>query len=165
MSRPYRDHDAGVLRALLQDRAIGEVQRDRIRGELERRGELSATLTSSTSNPSAAPGSTQVGKMNQTETRHSRRLEADPDVVSWLYESVKVRSGKERAWLTPDFFVVYADGSLGFDEVKGGYVREDARAKFQAGALLHQWARWRLWQYVKGEWTLVHDYPRAADAA
>jgi hypothetical protein len=106
-----------------------------------------------------APGSTPTGTMNKTEAAWARRLDADPAVRAWHYEEVKVRVGMERAWYTPDFFVEYRDGTYGFDEVKGAHVRDKGRARFQAAARLHPWARWRMWQMESTYlWKCVYDY-------
>ena len=153
----YDDEPTEALKRALRSQVIGGAAKDKIRKVLAGRSDAGESDTKVSATPAA--GSTAVGVMNKTEAAHAQRLEADPQVREYWYETVKVRSGRERSWLTPDFFVRYADGSFGFDEVKGGYVREDARAKFQAAALSHRWARWRLWQLVRGEWELVHDYP------
>ncbi len=80
--------------------------------------------------------------MNKLEQRYARFLELQHlagVVASWRYEAVKLRLAG-RTWYTPDFFVVLADGSTEFHEVKGSHWEDDARVKFKVSA--EQWPEW-----------------------
>jgi hypothetical protein len=93
-------------------------------------------------------------KMNRTEQRMAQRLEVAVKlglVVRFGFELVTLRLA-DRVRYTPDFFVVYPDG-LGFVEVKGGFIRDDARIKLQVAARMYPELRFTLAQYVKGAWT------------
>lgn len=63
------------------------------------------------------------GVRNKTESRYEETLIADPNVVSVWFESLRlcishVDQGKS-AYYTPDFLVLYNDGTTCIDEVKG----------------------------------------------
>jgi hypothetical protein len=73
--------------------------------------------------------------MNKTERDWAIALEARRragGIREWHYGAVTLKIGEDCRY-TPDFFVVYADGSVGFDEVKG-FWREDAKVKLRAAA-------------------------------
>lgn len=57
--------------------------------------------------------------------------------------------GVKRVSYTPDFFVIMADGTVRIDEVKGGFIREDADMKFKIAASRFPWVHWRMVQYKK----------------
>ena len=66
---------------------------------------------------------------SQLEVRYGRLLDADPNVVEFLHEKVKVGylyEGKQR-WTVIDFLVKYATGMVTFDEVKPEWVVEKDR--------------------------------------
>lgn len=108
----------------------------------------------------AAKASTPVAELpklrrgrapNKTETRWLQRLAADPSVLSATYEGVTLRLA-DGVRYTPDVFVVYRDGSLGLDEVKGAYVRPDALVKLRIAVSQYPAFRWRLAMWRRGEW-------------
>ena len=150
-------------RALLRDPRIGDALRERLERELGdgpqpdgQRGETSKVATARTAGPRTL-----------TERRMAATLTADPDVVRWEYEAVKVRVGVERAWFTADFLVVHVDGSLELREVKGRGRWRDARAtsraKFQAAAKLYPEIRWTWYEWTEQGWHCEADYePREA---
>lgn len=85
----------------------------------------------------------EPGRMNTFEAAYARRLEVERgagDLLSWSFEPVKFRLAK-KTFYTPDFLVV-TPTQVEFHEVKGGHVRDDARAKWKIAAELHPWARW-----------------------
>lgn len=97
-------------------------------------------------------------RMNKTEARFARdhlepRLSRGESRL-WLFETVKLRLA-DRTWLTPDFWELLQDGSVHVHEVKGGYIREDARIKFRVAAEQFAWARWTMWQWKDGRWSKV----------
>lgn len=59
------------------------------------------------------------------------------------------QKGVKRVSFTPDFFVIMADGTVRIDEVKGGFIREDADMKFKIAASRFPWVWWRMVQYKK----------------
>lgn len=81
------------------------------------------------------------GEMNKGElayANHLQGLKAAGLVRSWAFEHDKLRLGL-RCYLTPDFTVVMADGSVEHHEVKGRkgrryHVREDAMIKLRVAA-------------------------------
>lgn len=79
--------------------------------------------------------------MNKTERAYSDHLAARQAVgeVAWFkFEGVKLRLA-ELLFLTVDFAVMLADGSLQMHEVKGAKVvfMEDARAKIRMAAEIY----------------------------
>lgn len=109
--------------------------------------------------PSARARSHTPGKMNETESAYARELarrQLEEGVSDFLFEGVSLEIGN-RCWYTPDFLVIYRDGSIDFAEVKAwwnpskakaaagekGKVgwREDARIKIKAAAARFPWFR------------------------
>ena len=93
-------------------------------------------------------------KMNKTEQAYAWILESEirgGQIVRWEYEAVKLRLA-DRTWYTPDFCVWYPDGRVGFREVKGGRVRDDAAVKFKVAREMYPGCEWQCWQLKKGEW-------------
>jgi hypothetical protein len=100
------------------------------------------------------------GAMNKLEGRYAAHLELRRlagQVNSWRFEAIKLRLAK-RTWYTPDFFVVMADGSCEFHEVKGGHWEDDARVKFKVAA--EQWPQWGFVAAVEraGEWVIQERF-------
>jgi len=99
--------------------------------------------------------------MNKTEAEYARILDAR--CLDWEFESLKFRIGKagKRCWYTPDFLVVVSSqGDCGHDnleihEVKGGFIRDDARVKLEAAARLYPQFRWIMAQKIVGKWKVV----------
>ena len=72
------------------------------------------------------------GRMNRQEAAYSLELEARKrtgEIADWKFESVKLRLA-DRTWYTPDFMVIFADGTIEFHEVKGHW-EDDARVKWK----------------------------------
>ena|GEM_PF-913143 len=98
-------------------------------------------------------------KMNKTEAEYERILQMkvrDQEISAYLaHESIKLKIGAHRCWYTPDFAVIGNDGMLELHEVKGPYVRDDARVKFQAATQLYPGFRWVWAQRRKGgQWKI-----------
>lgn len=73
--------------------------------------------------------------MNKLERRFSRFLDdlkADGRIVSWSFESVKLRLAG-RCFYAPDFFVVMPDQHVTVIETKG-FMRDDAAVKIKVAA-------------------------------
>jgi hypothetical protein len=97
-------------------------------------------------------------RMNKTERRYQDtvlniELRAG-EITRYRYEALKLRLA-DNTFLTPDFYVVRADGRMQIREVKGGYVREDARMKFKIAAGMYPEYSWQMWQWEGGKWTLI----------
>lgn len=111
----------------------------------------------------AKPKRTPRDRMNKTEARwHTGDIlpRLRSGALIWCeHEALKLRVGMERTWYTPDYAALRSDGTLEITEVKGGYIHEDARVKFQAAARLYPWMHWRMVQWVRGSWRTVYDYP------
>lgn len=74
--------------------------------------------------------------MNRTESAYATILEArkrSGEVLDYWYESVTVKLA-DGVRYTPDFAVLLADGVLELHEVKGGFIRDDARVKLRVAA-------------------------------
>lgn len=112
----------------------------------------------------ATPGRRKV--MNKTESRFAMLLEAEKRngaVLQYEYEAVTLKLGHDLRY-TPDFFVVrregYGEPEVQFIEVKGTFMRDDARAKLYAAATQFPHFRFTLARYEKGSWTLTEVPPR-----
>lgn len=91
------------------------------------------------------------GRMNKTEAAWALRLEADRrdgEVLAYHFEAVTLKIGDDCRY-TPDFFVVLADGSIRFDEIKG-FMRDDAQVKVKAAARMFPWFAFRVVRKAKG---------------
>ncbi len=108
--------------------------------------------------PRTSSHSTQSSpRMNKTEAEYLRILDArlrvgEIDAILG-FEAIKLRVGVVRCWYTPDFPVL-AGGVLEFHEVKGAYVHDDARVKFQSAMRQYPLFRWVWAQKIKGEWRI-----------
>lgn len=93
--------------------------------------------------------------MNGTERAYQTILEArkrNGEVREYHYQLVTVRLA-DAVRYTPDFTVILADGRLELHEVKGGFVRDDARVKLQVAARSTPFA-YVLAQYKAKRWTI-----------
>jgi hypothetical protein len=86
---------------------------------------------------SRALGRLSKGQMNKTEERYAALLDADPEVVWWRFEAVKLMLAPNTS-ITVDFFVMTADRQLEAHDVKGsvGMITDDARAKMKIAAAM-----------------------------
>ena len=89
--------------------------------------------------------------MNKLEAKYAAKLDADPDVAWFVYESVTLKLAKNTRY-TPDFFVQKTDGSVECHECKG-FWEDDARVKIKCAAekfpmrfVAVQWKA-KQWQY------------------
>lgn len=81
------------------------------------------------------PAPTPKG-MNKTEARYQEMLEERRvlgTIAHHAYQLLTVRLGDDLRY-TPDFVVILPDGVIELHEVKGGFVRDDARVKLLATA-------------------------------
>lgn len=90
-----------------------------------------------------APGSTKYGKrhvpgvMNQTESLYADGLQARKlagEIIEWWFECFKLKLADQCTY-TPDFGILFADGSMEFVDAKGGGPMDDkSRAKVRMSA-------------------------------
>lgn len=85
---------------------------------------------------------------------HLNTLYLAGDIKDWVYAPANWRLALPgtQSWYRPDFFIIAADGTVEWHEVKGTkrqpsgkvgpYYRGDARAKVCAAAALYPWFRW-----------------------
>lgn len=93
---------------------------------------------------------------NKTEEAFSRILDARlraNEIRQWWFESMTFKLGRDCRY-TPDFNVIHADGSLHLYEIKGAYVRDDARVKFRVAATVYPCFGWWWGQWKDGRWTI-----------
>ena len=72
----------------------------------------------------------QRGEMNRLERQYSEQLDADPEIFRWWFEPFSLRlshpESGQPARYSPDFLVLYADGTTCIDDVKGGFADDFA---------------------------------------
>jgi hypothetical protein len=115
--------------------------------------------------------STRMNGLERQYGTHLDLLRGIGEIVEWKYEAVKLRLARN-TWYTPDFLVIrslpdptwWTPGQpreprvrLEFHEVKGGFCRDDARAKFKIAA--EQYSGWASWHWItrarNGAWLTV----------
>jgi hypothetical protein len=95
--------------------------------------------------------------MNQTERRYSALLDARPDVLAHWFGLVTFKLGPDCRY-TPDEMLLLTSGMIEFHEVKGKYVRDDGRAKFQIAAGMFPFVfRFAAWDGK--DWTIATPHP------
>ena len=106
-------------------------RRGKIEKEAKRHGSMGySSPMRATARPQRIPG-----QMNKTEQRYAMHLEVRKragEIVKFGYESIKLILAPNTSY-TPDFYVVCADGSMEFHEVKG-FWEDDSRVKFKVAA-------------------------------
>jgi len=120
-------------------------------------GQQDGQTRRSASMQAVAKGETERGRMNQTESRWARLLDAHGDVLDWWYVSYRVRYG-DSGYHTPDFLVLRMDGSVEVHEVKA-HCTDAGRTRFKAAANEHWLFRW-IMVVQKGKrqpWTVKYD--------
>jgi hypothetical protein len=83
-----------------------------------------------------ALGRLKVGTMNGLESRYASHLELRKlagEVAWWKFEGIKLRLA-DLTFLTMDFAVMLADGTMELHDTKGGPIEEDAAAKLKIAA-------------------------------
>ena len=99
-----------------------------------------------------------LSKLNKTEAEYLLILKAcmQAGEIEHIFghEDIKFRVGEERCWYSPDFCVI-RQGQLEIHECKGGFVRDDARVKFQAAKKMYPQFRWVWAQKKKGAWEVT----------
>lgn len=88
--------------------------------------------------------------MNKTEGEHAMMLEAMKragQILDYRYEAMSLRLAENTHYI-PDFFVVYPD-HFEIHEIKGPFVRDDARAKVKIAADKFPWWAFKIYQKKK----------------
>jgi hypothetical protein len=108
-----------------------------------------------------ALGRLPKGQMNKTEERYAAVLDADPDVVWYDFEAVKLMLAPNTS-ITVDFFLMRANGELEAVDVKGGrgMVTDDGWAKLKIAAARFPWTFKTAIPAKGGGWT-VEEVGRA----
>lgn len=113
--------------------------------------------------PAAAPKRHHAhapGEMNKTEQRYAQELlarTAAGEVTWWAFEVLKLRLATG-TWLTVDFAVLLADGTLELVDVKGRtsgdrfWAEEDAKVKLKVAAELVPFPVVVAWPAKGGGW-------------
>lgn len=94
--------------------------------------------------------------MNKTERHRAIQLEAlkrDGQIRDWRFEEITLKLAADCRY-TPDMAVIENDGTLRFEEVKGGFIREDAWIKVKVAARQFP-CRFTVYQLVKGDWKIT----------
>lgn len=99
--------------------------------------------------------------MNKTERAYAETLESEKRmgrIAAWRYEKVTLKLADDTRY-TPDFWIVYDDGSTMFDEVKG-FFRDDAKVKIKVAAEQFREFTFRLVKKVAAnEWHIKVIHP------
>ncbi len=94
---------------------------------------------------------------SKLEAEYAQMLEAQARsglIKSWMYEGITVRLA-DGVRFTVDFNVLALDGSLSMVEVKGPYMRDDARIKLRVAARTFSMFGWFLSVKRKGAWEVT----------
>lgn len=86
-----------------------------------------------------ALGRLPKGTMNGLESRYAAHLELRRlagEVVWWKFEGIKLRLATS-TFLTMDFAVMLADGTMELHDTKGGPIEDDAAAKAKIAAEMY----------------------------
>lgn len=108
-------------------------------------------------------------RMNKAEATRAQELEAKRragEIACWWYEALTLRLADDTRY-TPDFLVQHTTGQLELEEVKGGFIRDDAAVKIKVAASLYPFRftmYQRLTQKQGGGWK-VTDYTQKTRAA
>lgn len=98
----------------------------------------------------------QPRKMNKTEARYAQILEVKKrsgEILGWEYEPLKLRLA-DNTYYCPDFLVATRE-CIEIHEVKGGFIRDDAKVKYKVARDKFQWFRFRMLQFKKGTWSQI----------
>jgi hypothetical protein len=87
--------------------------------------------------------------------QHLNERLAAGEIVEWHYEAVRFKWAPKTTY-TPDFLLLYPDGSQEFVEVKG-YLRESANVKFKTCAERYKGFKWSMQHKVKGIWRILKE--------
>ena len=131
--------EANRKRSLSLRGRVQPEERNRRRSEFQTRRILEGNFRPQLGKPELATfiKGGEVYCRSQLEVQYGRLLDADPSVVEFLHEKVKVKyfyDGKQR-WTVIDFLVKYATGLVTLDEVKPEWVvKKDLRTRVKMRA-------------------------------
>lgn len=108
-----------------------------------------------------------VGRMTQTERKYADRLEimkSAGEIRSWKYERINLKldnpaTGRALTYRT-DFLVWHKDGSVTFDEVKGGWILPASMVKFRLAIEVYPEFHFRIWRWADNQWTMLRESER-----
>jgi hypothetical protein len=107
-----------------------------------------------------AKGRLPPGQMNKSEAAYALILDARKhagEVLWWVFESIKLKLA-DRTYLTIDFALMLADGSIEFHDVKGAraIIQEDAAVKMKVAAAKFPFPMFYAFppKRVGGTWTI-----------
>jgi hypothetical protein len=100
-------------------------------------------------------------RMNKTECRFRDEI-LEPalragEIRRYAFEALNLRLG-EHTFHRPDFYVVTTEGRIEIREVKGGFIREDAKTKFKMAAAQFPEFCWQMWQWANRRWTKILEF-------
>ena len=93
---------------------------------------------------------------NKTERAYAQHLEfhrVAGDILRWDFEPEKLRLA-DLTYYTPDFRVIYPDGTIEFHEVKG-FMRDDAMVKIKVAAEQHPYRFVMVRRAKGGKWDVI----------
>ncbi len=90
--------------------------------------------------PKFAKARRVAGRMNSYEAEYEALFLGQ---LVHGYEAITLRLGADCRF-TPDFFVIAGDDVLEFHEVKGSFIRDDAKVKLRVAAEMYPMFRFRM---------------------
>ena len=94
-----------------------------------------------------------AGQMNKTEAAYAALLEQrkqSGEIHHYQFEAMALKLAKLTTY-TPDFFIINADGTIEYHEVKGWWM-SSGRVKIKVAAEMHPWFIFKGIQYQKKTW-------------
>ena len=94
-----------------------------------------------------------AGQMNKTEQAYAALLEERKkagEIHHYQFEAMALKLAKLTTY-TPDFFIINADGTIEFVEIKG-YWHQAGRIKIKVASEMHPWFKFTAVQYKKKTW-------------
>ncbi len=107
----------------------------------------------------AKAGRLPKNEMNKTEAKYAWILEMqmrNGEILDYKFEKVKLILGDNLTY-TPDFMVIEKDMTIRFDEIKGGFIRDDAVAKYKMACEVFQHFHFRMIQYDRQGFKTIRD--------
>jgi len=83
----------------------------------------------------------EKGEKTEYEEAWETELRKMPEVDGYLFERIKLKLA-DNTFYTPDFFVMMADGTIEFHEVKGSWKapgQDDSKVKIKVAAEQYKW--------------------------
>ena len=131
----------------LTEEQYAALTRDRATGA--RKADVGTKVATRTEKPASGPKF-----KSKTEVAYAQMLEARKragEIADWRYEAITFRLA-DGVRYTPDFLLTDHDGGMAIVEVKGGYIRDDARIKLRVAVAQFPGFAWYLAQYKASAW-------------